>query len=204
METKSWPASSWWLEIVITGGLGTPWPITWVFLRLMVSPKCLQASLKRLINWWSSSSEWATTAVSSANRRSRRSLSCVLVMAFSLARLNSFPSDLVLREIPSVEVPNAYLKRTAKNIPNRVGASTHHCLTPLRMSKAAEVVPSKITVPFMSSWKDLMMLRSLGVQSIFGRILKSPSLLTRSKALARSMKAILAFVALCTSLGAIW
>ena len=50
------------------------------------------------------------------------------------------------------------------------------------MSKATEVEPSKITVPFMSSRKDLMMLRSLGGQPIFGRFLKIPSLLTRSKA----------------------
>ena len=56
--------------------------------------------------------------------------------------------------------------------------------------KAAEVEPSKTTVPFMSSWKDLMMLRSLGGHPILGKILKRPSLLTRSKASVRSMKAL--------------
>ena len=63
------------------------------------------------------------------------------------------------------------------------------CFTPLFMFKAADVEPSKTTVPFMSSWKDLMMLRSLGGHPILGRILKRPSLLTRSKAFVRSMKA---------------
>ena len=56
-------------------------------------------------------------------------------------------------------------------------------------SQDADVEPSKTTVPFMSSWKDLMMLRSLGGHPILRRILKRPSLLTRSKAFVRSIKA---------------
>ena len=57
------------------------------------------------------------------------------------------------------------------------------------MLKVADDEPSKTAVPFTSSWKDLMMLRSLGGHSIMGRILKRPSLLTRLKAFVRSMKA---------------
>ena len=57
------------------------------------------------------------------------------------------------------------------------------------MLEAAGVEPSKTTVPFMSSWKDLMMQRSLGGHPILGRILKRSSLLTRSKAFVKFMKA---------------
>ena len=41
--------------------------------------------------------EWVLTADSSAKRKSRRHFSWTLVLALSLDRLNSFPSDLVLR-----------------------------------------------------------------------------------------------------------
>ena len=44
------------------------------------------------------------------------------------------------------------------------------------------------TVPFVSVWKDSIMLCSLGGQPIFGRTLKRPCLLTRSNALVRSIK----------------
>ena len=74
-----------------------------------------------------------------------------------------------------------------------MGARTQPRFTLLRMLKAVDVEPLKTTVPFMSSWKDLiirlMMLRSLGGHPILGRILKRPSLLTRSKVFVRSMKA---------------
>ena len=110
-------------------------------------------------------------------------------MALSLERLKSVPSVLVRREIPSAAGPNACFSITAKKIPNKVGARTQPFFTPLRMLKAADAEPSKTTVPFMSLWKDLMMLRSLGGHPILGRILKRSSLLTRSKAFVRSMKA---------------
>ena len=81
-------------------------------------------------------------------------------LALSLEMLKSFPSVLVLREIPSAAGPNACFNITAKKIPNRVGARTQPCFTPLRLLNAADVELSKTTVPFMSSWKDLLMLRS--------------------------------------------
>jgi hypothetical protein len=43
---------------------------------------------------------------------------------------------------------------------------------------------------FMSSWKDWIILRSLGDYPILGRIAERQSLLTRSKALVRSTNAI--------------
>ena len=85
--------------------------------------------------------------------------------------------------------PNACFSITAKKIPNKVEARMQPCFTPLHMLKVADVEPSKTTVLFMSSWKDLMMLRSLDGHPILGRISKRPSLLTRSKAFMRSMKA---------------
>ena len=164
--------------------------MTCVSFKLMVSPKSWQASLKRVMSCCRSSAECAVTAASSAKRKSRRHRSWTLVLALSLERLKSFPSVLVRRQIPSAAGPNACFSITAKKIPNKVGARTHPCFAPLRMLKAADVEPSKTTVPFMSSWKDLMMLRSLGGHPILGRILKRPSLLTRSKAIVRSMKAM--------------
>ena len=58
------------------------------------------------------------------------------------------------------------------------------CLTPLRISNGSEKLPLNCTVPFVSVWKDSIMLFSLGGQPIFGRTLKRPSLLTRSKRLS--------------------
>ncbi|KAH3850587.1 hypothetical protein DPMN_093009 [Dreissena polymorpha] len=57
------------------------------------------------------------------------------------------------------------------------------------MGNGSEDDPSKTTVPFMSLWKDITMLRKFGVQPIFSKRLNSPSQLTKSKAFVRSMKA---------------
>lgn len=62
-------------------------------------------------------------------------------------------------------------------IPNRVGAKTQPCFTPLWMSKKSDN-------------ELLMMLRSLGKHLILGRILKRSSLLIRLKAFIRSMNAM--------------
>jgi hypothetical protein len=59
------------------------------------------------------------------------SASRTLVLAFKRERLNSFQSDLVNRQISSVDEPNARFSMTAKKIPNSVGACTQPCLTPL-------------------------------------------------------------------------
>ena len=106
-----------------------------------------------------------------------------------MERLKSFPSDLVRRKVVSVSSPKAYFSRTAREIPNKIGAATQPCFTPLRMSKGSDVEPSKTTMHFMSSREDLMMLKNLGGRAILGRILNRPSLRTRWKAFARAMKA---------------
>ena len=53
--------------------------------------------------------------------------------------------------MPSVAEPKACFSMRAKKTPNRVGARTQPCFTPLLMLKVSEVEPSKTTIPFMSS-----------------------------------------------------
>ena len=75
-------------------------------------------------------------------------------------------------------------------VPKSIGARTQPCLTPLRILNGSEKLPLNCTVPFVSVWKYSIMLCSLGGQPIFGGTLNRPSLLTRSNALVRSMKAM--------------
>ena len=165
---------------------------TFVFFRLMASPKSLQAWEIRSISVCSSCWVWLVTAASSANSMSLMRASRTFVLALRQPRLKSLPTDLIRRPIPSDAVPKACLKKGAKKIWRfqRVGARTHPSLTPLRMSRGLEELPLNCTVPFMFVWKDSMMLCDFGGQSIFGKIWKRPSLLTRSNAFVGSMKAI--------------
>ena len=85
-----------------------------------------------------------------------------------------------------------------KKIPKSVEARTQPCLTPPRISNGSEELPLNCTVPFVSVWKDSIMLCSLGGQPTVGRILNRPSLLTRSNAFVRLMKAT--YKGICCSL----
>ena len=85
--------------------------------------------------------------------------------------------------------PKACYSSREKKTPKREGARTQPCFTPLLMSHGSDIPPSYWMVTFISSWKDLIMLCNLGGQPIFRRTLNSPSLMTRSNALVRSMKA---------------
>ena len=60
----------------------------------MVSPNLVAACSNCLHISVTYSSVWATIAASSANSSSRMQSSRVFMLAFSLANLNSFPSDL--------------------------------------------------------------------------------------------------------------
>ena len=71
-------------------------------------------------------------------------------------------------------------------MPKSIGARMQPCLTPLRILNGSEELPLNCTVPFVSVWKDSIMLCSLGGQPIFGRTLKRPSMLTRSNAFNES------------------
>ena len=77
-----------------------------------------------------------------------------------------------------------------KKMPKRVGASTQPCFTPFLSGKGPEAEPSYWTVPCISSWKDVIILRSLDGHPILCRRVNRPFLLIRSKALVRSIKAI--------------
>ena len=73
--------------------------------------------------------------------------------------------------MPSVAVPKACLSIIVKEIPKSVGARMQPCFTSLQMSNASDVEPSYTMVPFMSTWKDCVILRSVGGQPIFASIL---------------------------------
>ena len=75
-------------------------------------------------------------------------------------------------------------------IPKSVGASTQSCLKPFFMGNGSDKFPLNETVPFISLWKDSIMLASFGGNSTLGKILNRPSKLTRSNALVRSIKDI--------------
>ena len=77
-----------------------------------------------------------------------------------------------------------------KKMPKRVGTSTQPCFTPFLIGKGPETEPLYWTVPCMSSWKDVIILRSLDGHPILCRRVNRPFLLIRSKALATSVKAI--------------
>ena len=89
---------------------------------------------------------------------------------------------------PSSQSLNAYWRSSEKKIPNSVGASTHPCLTLLPTENASDVVPLKLTMLCVYSWKKAMILSNLGGYPILLRISSSPLLLTKSNALVRSMK----------------
>ena len=58
-----------------------------------------------------------------------------------------------------------------KKMPKRVGATTQPCFTPFLIGKGPEAEPSYWTVPCMSSWKDVIILRSFawkGIRSFAG------------------------------------
>lgn len=48
-----------------------------------------------------------------------------------------------------------------------LGARTQLCFTLLLMMKGSDDTPSKLTVPFMLSWKEAEMLSNCGGQPIF-------------------------------------
>ena len=112
------------------------------------------------------------------------------VLALRRERLKSLSSERVRNKIPSVVVSKTCFSNRPKTVPKSIGARTKPCLTQLQISNGSEKLPLNCTVPFVSVWKDSTMLCRLGWQPMFGRTLKRPSLLTRSNALVRSMKAM--------------
>ena len=157
---------------------------------LIVMPKSLLACENLSMSLYSCCSVREAMAASSAKSKFLMIVSCTLVLALRMKRLNSFLSDPVHRKTSSVDAPKARFSMTAKKMPKSVRASTHPCFTPLQMLKAPEVAPSNHTTPLVSVWKDCITLSSLGGHLILARTRKRPSQLTRLKALVRSINAI--------------
>ena len=130
------------LSMRIAGGEGTSWPMTLVFLMLIVSPNSLHAWENLSISRWRSPLVSELRAASSANSISLMRTVRTLVFALSRARLNSFPSLLVCKWTPSVDCSNANFSSREKNILNKVGARTQPCFMPLCMGKGSEASPS--------------------------------------------------------------
>ena len=65
--TNSWTAFNSKSAMLVDGGCSTSSLITYIFLRLMVSPKSSQAPAKRFMSYCRSFSGWVVTAASSAN-----------------------------------------------------------------------------------------------------------------------------------------
>ena len=128
------------------GGLSTFWPMTLVFLMLIVRPNSLQTCGNLLHSSWSSSAVLLTNAASTASSSSQIRIVLTLVFALNLAKLNSLPSDLVCRKTPFWESWKACCSSVEKKILISVGARTHPCFTPLVILKGWDVVQSKLIV----------------------------------------------------------
>ena len=88
--------------------------------------------------------------------------------------------------MPSSDWLKAWGSSKEKKMPKSVGVSTHPCFTPLLIDKRAVGADCAL----MLSWKDSIILRSFGKQPILRNRVKRPPLLTKSKALVRSMNAM--------------
>ena len=132
----------------MTGSASVSCPSTFVFFRLMVSPKSLNACDKQSINDWSSFWVWVATAASSANSMSLMRTLRTFVLALRRARLKSLPSDRV--RIASIVLSKACFSNRLEKIPKSVGARTQPCLTPLRISNGSEELTLNCTVHFVS------------------------------------------------------
>ena len=146
-----------------------------------------QALAKELHRDWSSVSLWATIAASSAYRSSRMRTRLTLVLARRRERLKSFPELRVWSRIPEGS-GKARWRRAEKKIPNRVGASTHPCLTPQWVWNFSDLEPLNWTVACMSSWNPMRMDKSVSGHPRHFKMENRPERLTESKAFVKSIK----------------
>ena len=117
-----------------------------------------------------------------------------LCLGSEAPRLKSLPSDLICRQIPSDAVPKVCLKSTAKKIPKSIGASLFDAAVDVKGPGGAAV---ELHCPFhvcVAGFDHAL--------QFWWRIWKRPSLLTRSNAFVRSLKAI--YRGICCSLHFSW
>ncbi len=110
-QVDEWPLFSWYTDgqtKIVTG-----------------CSKLFHADLH--LRYWTGA---ALSAQSSANRKSRKTVPFTLVIAWSLLRLNRLPSILYLMLIPTSLSWMTSVSMTTNIMLNKVGASTHLCLTP--------------------------------------------------------------------------
>ena len=124
----------------------------------MVRPKSLHACEKQSLSQWRCCSVYVIIVVSSAKSMSLMRVLHILVLALIWARMNSWSFVQVKRLMPSVDAPNACLRRMQKNILKRYWDRIHPCLTLLQILKLSDVLPAYWIVTFMSSWNDLIRL----------------------------------------------
>ena len=119
------------------------------FFRPIVSPKSLVALAKWLVIFCKSSSNWVTNAQSPANCSSCTVMSLTFLFAVNLARLRSLPSVLMCRKTPAFSTEVASRRTATKNSPNRVGAKTQPCFTPLLMGNWSDSSPHMLMLSSM-------------------------------------------------------
>ena len=105
-----------------------------------------------------SSSVWAKIAAASANSSSRMQSSRVFVLAFSLSKLNNFPSDLVRMKTSVLRCSDTVDSSAARKRVNKVGAKIHPCFSPWLISKGSVVDPPIDTAPAIPSWNSCIIL----------------------------------------------
>ena len=126
----------------MTGGAYVSCPRTFVFFRLMVSPKSLQACEKQCVNDWA----WVATAASSANSMSlMRSLRTLVLAPRRRRRRACHLSGHEGRFLLLLCLRHVFINRPHK-VPKSIGARTQPCLTSLRISNGSEKLPLNCTV----------------------------------------------------------
>ena len=76
------------------------------------------------------------------------------MLAFSIANLNRFPSDLVRMKTPVLRCSDTVDSSAARKRVNKVGAKTHPCLSPWLISKRSVVDPPIDAAPAILSWNS--------------------------------------------------
>ena len=76
------------------------------------------------------------------------------MLAFSLAKLNNFLSDLVQIKTPVLRCSDTVDSSAARKRVNKVGAKTHPCVSPWQISKGSVVDPPIDIAPAIPSWNS--------------------------------------------------
>ena len=110
------------------------------------------------------------------------------MLAFSLANLNNFPSDLVRLKTHVLRCSDTVDSSAARKRVNKVGAKTYLCFSSWLISKESIDDPPIDTAPSLPSWNSRIILAKVsGHPHLLSKVHKV-DLSTVSKAFYRSMK----------------